>query len=63
MKTIPLFKVKIIVKVAAALFCFENPDEANFIAFLVENEIKEVESDRKMLYLFLIHEIFLLELK
>ncbi|CAD8182301.1 unnamed protein product [Paramecium pentaurelia] len=46
-----------------ALFCFENPDEANFIAFLVENEIKEVESDRKLLYLFLIHEIFLLELK
>ncbi|CAD8079144.1 unnamed protein product [Paramecium primaurelia] len=46
-----------------AQFCFENPDEANFIAFLVENEIKQVESDRKLLYLFLIHEIFLLELK
>ncbi|CAD8186154.1 unnamed protein product [Paramecium octaurelia] len=46
-----------------AQVCFENPDEANFIAFLVENEIKEVESDKKLLYLFLIHEIFQLELK
>ncbi|CAK82979.1 unnamed protein product (macronuclear) [Paramecium tetraurelia] len=46
-----------------AQVCFENPDEANFIAFLVENEIKEVQPDKKLLYLFLINEIFQLELK
>ncbi|CAD8092589.1 unnamed protein product [Paramecium sonneborni] len=48
---------------STAQFCFENPNEANFIVFLIENEMQQVQADKKLQYLFLIDEIFLLELK